>query len=151
VRMVGDKIYIFGFSRGAVVARLVCALIGRYGLLRPSQIEMFEYLWLDFVKAQPIHDVGAFRSTYCVESNTKVEFLGVFDTVLGIHFGSPRSRLNKIFFQNRVLGSHVKAAIHLLSRDESRNVFKPVLFESKSTPGLFSSLNCEAFSRFPAR
>lgn len=132
VRRVGDKIYIFGFSRGAVVARLVSALIGRYGLLKPSQIEMFDYIWSDFIGKAPIHDMESFRSVYCVEDRTSVEFLGLFDTVLGIHFGTQHSRLKRVFFGNRILGAHVKTVIHILARDESRNVFKPILFESKS-------------------
>jgi uncharacterized protein (DUF2235 family) len=33
-----DKIYIFGFSRGAMAARALCGLICTYGLLKPGDI-----------------------------------------------------------------------------------------------------------------
>jgi surfactin synthase thioesterase subunit len=38
---VADKIYIFGFSRGAIIARLVAYLISKYGVLKPNSIEYF--------------------------------------------------------------------------------------------------------------
>ena len=37
----GDKIYIFGFSRGAVVARIVAYLISTFGVLKQRHIDVF--------------------------------------------------------------------------------------------------------------
>lgn len=134
-----DKIYIFGFSRGAVVARLLAGLIGRYGLLRPSQIDMFPYIWDDFVGKSNIDDLKHFRHEYGFgQSTIHVEFLGLFDTVYGNYKGKNAAGLKRIFFEDRKLGTHVRAAVHILALDESRSIFRPVLFE-----GLFEANNTE--------
>lgn len=129
----GDKIYIFGFSRGAVIARLVASLISKYGLLRPSQVEMFSYIWNDFIENTPIPDLERFKDDYCV-GETKIEFLGLFDTVYGIYFGSHHRNLSRVFFKNRLLGGNIKTAIHLLADDETRRVFRAIPFENKTSP-----------------
>jgi hypothetical protein len=41
----GDRIYLFGFSRGAVVARLLASLISKFGLLKASRLGRFADLW----------------------------------------------------------------------------------------------------------
>ena len=45
----GDKIYIFGFSRGAVVARALSGLLSR-GILKDTDINLFNYVWNDFMR-----------------------------------------------------------------------------------------------------
>lgn len=130
----GDKLYIFGFSRGAVVARHLIAIIGKYGLLKASQIEMFKHIWSDYISERCIPDLVEFKQMYGRGAHQpKIEFVGLFDTVYGYYMGPKHRRLNKIFFGNRILGSHVKAAVHLLARDETRRAFLPVLFESASS------------------
>jgi uncharacterized protein (DUF2235 family) len=126
-----DKIYLFGFSRGAVIARLVAALINKYGLLNPSQIEMFSYIWNDYIKKRAIPDLKEFKDTYC-SGDVKIEFMGLFDTVYGMYFGSDRGNLSKVFFGDRLLGNNVKTAVHILARDETRRDFRPILFEGKN-------------------
>jgi hypothetical protein len=137
-----DKIYIFGFSRGAVVARLVAALIGKYGLLRSSQIEMFPIIWDDFVNERKIQDLDRFKEDYCWwnndisidNSNINIEFMGLFDTVYGNYQGKNTSGLRNIFFTDRILGSHIQATTHILALNEARAFFKPVLFKKRSKP-----------------
>jgi uncharacterized protein (DUF2235 family) len=41
----GDKIYLFGFSRGAVIARVVAGLISNVGLLSSSHLDRFPDIW----------------------------------------------------------------------------------------------------------
>ncbi|WP_394753748.1 T6SS phospholipase effector Tle1-like catalytic domain-containing protein [Crenothrix sp.] len=130
-----DKIYIFGFSRGAVVARLVTALIGKYGVLRSSQIEMFPRIWNDFVNYRKINDLNGFKEDYChCLEEINIEFLGLFDTVYGNYQGKNSAGLKKIFFDDRILGTHVKATTHLLALHETRALFRPVLFQKKRDP-----------------
>ena len=42
---VADKIYIFGFSRGAVIARLVAGMILTFGVLKPQNIDRYQKMW----------------------------------------------------------------------------------------------------------
>jgi uncharacterized protein (DUF2235 family) len=39
----GDKVYLFGFSRGAYTARCVCSLLAMYGLIRPGNDPLVPY------------------------------------------------------------------------------------------------------------
>lgn len=124
-----DKIYLFGFSRGAVVARLVAEIISRYGLLRPSQIQYFPEIWDDFIGIKKIENWENFRDLHCIErESVTIEFLGLFDTVLGNYMGLNAAGLKRIFFHDRVLSKGVRAAIHLLAVHETRALFRPVLF-----------------------
>ena len=126
----GDKIYLFGFSRGAVIARLVAAIISRYGILHPSKIRRFIQVWKHFIGADPNLNVESFREQYC--SDAAVEFVGVFDTVLGNYAGKDEDALKRIFFTDRRLPEKVWAGIHILALDETRKLFRPVLWVSAS-------------------
>jgi uncharacterized protein (DUF2235 family) len=39
----GDRVYLFGFSRGAYTARSVCSLLAMYGLIRPGNDSLVPY------------------------------------------------------------------------------------------------------------
>ena len=68
----GDRIYIFGFSRGAFAARHLAGMIVRYGLGGwQGDLEQQFRKWLRDV-AQP-----------CVTTCEEVHFLGLFDCVPG--------------------------------------------------------------------
>lgn len=41
----GDRIFMFGFSRGAYTARLVASLLRDFGILRPDARHLAPYLW----------------------------------------------------------------------------------------------------------
>jgi len=51
----GDRIYLFGFSRGAHTARVVAAMIHVVGLLRPEQLNLADYA-LDAYKRSRLDD-----------------------------------------------------------------------------------------------
>lgn len=79
-----DKIYIFGFSRGAVIARLLADLISKCGVLHPSKICSFPAVWKHYLEddGSILADGLADHRCYPVE----IEFLGVFDTVIGSYW-----------------------------------------------------------------
>lgn len=47
----GDKVYLFGFSRGAYTVRALAAFIHVIGLLRPDQLNLAGYAWTAFKRA----------------------------------------------------------------------------------------------------
>jgi uncharacterized protein (DUF2235 family) len=128
---VGDKIYLFGFSRGAVIARLVASLICEYGLLHASKVQHFRLLWNRYVGTSDLSDeeFDKFRRQNCHDA--KIEFLGAFDTVFGTYGGSDDTVLKSHFFKNRALPKKIKNACHILALDETRSAFKPVLWNAE--------------------
>jgi uncharacterized protein (DUF2235 family) len=117
-----DKIYIFGFSRGAMAARALCGLICTYGLLKPGDIRAAPAVvaaWQDRRNAPDdieLHEAG-------------VEFIGVFDSVMG---GVEQMKMfNPIRFPDSLVPSGCKHAIQILAIDEDRRFFKPKIWEGR--------------------
>ncbi|WP_024513090.1 DUF2235 domain-containing protein [Bradyrhizobium sp. ARR65] len=138
----GDKLYIFGFSRGAVVARALSGLLSK-GILDARHVNMFAHVWADYIGANEITVPGlpgdvrskisiAEYKAKCSETNPKIEFLGVFDTVAGGHGlteVAQRLRLNE-----RKVDANVKNAVQILAIDEQRNFFRPIMWTGKRDP-----------------
>jgi uncharacterized protein (DUF2235 family) len=76
----GDKIYLFGFSRGAVMARVVADLISNVGLLYSGALDRFPDIWAHYKSGGRSYDAPP--PDYC-QPKAKFEFLGVLDTVYG--------------------------------------------------------------------
>jgi uncharacterized protein (DUF2235 family) len=125
---VTDKIYIFGFSRGAVIARLVAYMISTFGVLKLQEIDRYQKMW-EFVNGDNISkpDIDLIKQ-YCF-TDVKIEFLGLFDTVPGFIWEKRLANTvrNKIF-KIRTLPRSIKCAVHILAMHESRVEFLPVLF-----------------------
>ena len=145
----GDKIYLFGFSRGAVIARAVTGLVGRFGLLQASRMDTYSYLWRQFVASRAIEDESFFR-TYGpnLRRNIRIEFVGAFDTVFGGN-ESKGNMLTRLRFSSRRLEPCVKSAVHILALDEDRKRFNCMTWDQKSreqhleqiwTPGVHSDI-----------
>ena len=123
----GDKIYLFGFSRGAAIAHLVARIISDYGILHAGKIELFPRIWRHLVGLEEL-DVVRFRKDYCTDA--EVEFLGVFDTVLGSYRGRDYEAIKRLFASECVLPERVKYALQILAMDETRQDFRPVLWRN---------------------
>ncbi|MEH2520494.1 hypothetical protein V1279_006067 [Bradyrhizobium sp. AZCC 1610] len=121
----GDQIYLFGFSRGAVAARILAALISRSGLLKPDYLSLIEHAWIDFVQDSPRLNYSELRNV-ATHSNVKVEFLGLWDVVAGPLFSDTERRKYRL---KPFLDEVVKKAVHIVSIDERRWSFAPLLWE----------------------
>ncbi|UIY45302.1 phospholipase effector Tle1 domain-containing protein [Methylobacterium radiotolerans] len=148
----GDKIYIFGFSRGAVVARAVIDLLS-FGILNPHSIYKLPDLWNAYsgsglVSLPDSKDGGRTLAEDFADQNPTIEFVGLFDTVSGgrgITNTAQRLRLHQ-----RPVNGIVNNAVHILALDESRKFFQPVLwtkgheqikhFEQIWMPGVHSDI-----------
>ncbi|TRL36723.1 DUF2235 domain-containing protein [Methylosinus sporium] len=125
-----DKIYIVGFSRGAVVARVVASLVARFGVLNPYFVEYYLDMWKHARGERPDTDAETIRNNHCIQAD--VEFLGLFDTVPGawVQGSSLESGvIRESFFANKTLPRNIKRALHILSMDERRVEFQPIEFE----------------------
>ena len=125
----GDKLYIFGFSRGAVAARALTGFISYSGLLKPNCASLIEHAWRYFTGQEPIINYAAQRDTV-THPNVKIEFLGVWDTVSGPF--KKEELCQKYRFTSFKLDPSVKHGVQLLSLDESRGAFSPLLWTGKS-------------------
>ncbi|MFT3747118.1 MAG: DUF2235 domain-containing protein [Agriterribacter sp.] len=112
----GDKIYIFGFSRGAFAARHLAGMIVRHGLKgwQGTLEEEFE----DYI-------VNCKKD--CEVVRKEVHFLGLFDCVPGNYLYLLRDRsfhLNSTKLEKGILNFR-----HAVSINERRYSFRPILFE----------------------
>lgn len=136
---VGDAIYIFGFSRGAFMARSLGGLLGR-GLLDLSNVPP-KQAWERVDSAYQAYQKYASRGEderswvqpgwgfFNGEAATPVRFIGVWDTVgaLGVpddlEFLNLFDNAEKWRFHDTRLGAHVQTARHAMALDEVRASF----------------------------
>jgi uncharacterized protein (DUF2235 family) len=80
----GDKIFIFGFSRGAYTARALCGLLHMFGLLTPGNDALIPYAIRLYKSNDPekFEIAAGFRGTFSFPCAPY--FLGLWDTVSSI-------------------------------------------------------------------
>jgi len=98
-----DRLYIFGFSRGAAIARLFASRLAKEGIQTADGD---------------------------LDKNPVISFLGVFDTVAA--FGKPNldrdtRPVSDVVFENGTISPIIRNAYHLVSIDENRLAFRPTL------------------------
>jgi uncharacterized protein (DUF2235 family) len=121
----GDKIYLFGFSRGAVIARVVAGLISNVGLLSSSNLDRFPDIWTIYKSGGRPEDAAP--PNYC-HSKSNIEFLGVFDTVYGGN-DTAKTLEKRLNFTGKRLSLNVKNAVQILAIDDQRPFFCPLPWE----------------------
>lgn len=134
----GDRIYIFGFSRGAYTARAIAGAIRCCGLLKPSNLRYAPAL-MALYRARLGHtrqgrSTGVPVQPGFVHQPVPIEMLGVFDTVASL--GAPLWGwwFNPRGIRNRALNTspmpNCRHVYHALAMDERRATFFPTLFWS---------------------
>ena len=78
----GDRIFMFGFSRGAYTVRVLAGLVHTVGLVQKGCQNLFPYAWNIYTKSYKV-DVASialqFKETY--SRDVRIHFVGVWDTV----------------------------------------------------------------------
>lgn len=126
----GDRIFLFGFSRGAYTARWIAGMIGQVGLAENE--DRVQDAW-DVMRRQDPVELSVWWSADAA-TRAPVEFVGVWDTVgaHGVPFGP--TRLFAPRFPDTILGDHVRLACHALAEDEQRAAFQPCLWTNPESP-----------------
>ena len=124
----GDRIFIFGFSRGAAIARLLASVIGHRSI--PTSI------WTLRCFGRSIAIWTSSRKIDDVQNPVKVDVLGCWDTVgaFGLAkniFGIPFQQMNLL--KDLTVALCVKRAYHMVAIDETRDAFVPTLMEPDPT------------------
>ncbi|KAJ7364924.1 hypothetical protein DFH08DRAFT_840338, partial [Mycena albidolilacea] len=128
----GDKICIFGFSRGSYTARALAGMLHKVGLLPRDNEEQIPFAFKMYQKtsAAGIQMAAGYKQTFC--QNVPVEFLGVWETVASVGIIMCRS------LPYTSVNSSVKTFRHAVSLDEHRVRFQPYLLEPKPDSKLSS-------------
>ncbi|CAL9738153.1 hypothetical protein MOSE0_N04478 [Monosporozyma servazzii] len=140
---INDQIYMFGFSRGAFIARVLAGMLERVGLLNVGLDDMVHMAWKIYENwefaEQPVQPnyattlIQEFTKTFCREYQIKIHFQGLFDSVNSV--GLFRDRLFPCTQRSNIV-NHVR---HALSIDERRGKFKQFCFTPNPyEPTLFS-------------
>lgn len=161
----GDKIYIFGFSRGAFTARSLAGMLRASGLPPHDQAHRVEealrrYRSRDRRTKPDSPQSLEFRRKYSPHLATSPEerdwretrnlptaklldiaYLGVWDTVGALGVPGHYKLLAQIFngsagFHDTMLSRSVLAARHAVSIDERRRFYPPTLWDNLSDPKL---------------
>jgi uncharacterized protein (DUF2235 family) len=138
-----DRIYIFGFSRGAFTARSLAGFISKCGLLKPGSPVSLKQLYDRYRKGQAVYTIRelqnvpaaqrTFEEKWLLEYSMPIPifFQGVYDTVgaLGVPFGSVPliSRSNYSFLETDLRINEARG-FHALAIDEHREAFAPTLW-----------------------
>lgn len=130
----GDSIYVFGFSRGAAAARALTGMLSDPGLLRADRLEVFPQVWEYFLFKGGEGQRRVLKNRIGQDLYKPfVEFLGVFDAVAGQYWDVGKL-FNQVRFDNLKVAPCVRNAVHILSIDDDRRVFAPLLWDGPSKP-----------------
>ncbi|BDC51211.1 hypothetical protein F183_A35270 [Bryobacterales bacterium F-183] len=115
----GDRVYLFGFSRGAYTARAVAGMVHRCGLLGRGNEPLVDYAYKAYRDEFNRDTIGRFRSTF--SRPCKIAFLGAWDTVASVGL-FPES------FPSTRHNPSIEVVRHAVAIDEVRAKFRTNLF-----------------------
>lgn len=116
-----DRLFLFGFSRGAFTVRSLAGMLYKCGLLRSNHGNLIEYA-SKLYNSKDNDDVAAgFRATF--SRTCGVYFIGVWDTVESLILNAGKR------FHDARLNPDIKFGCHALAIDEKRRDFPPYLWD----------------------
>ncbi|KAF8630035.1 hypothetical protein AX15_003145 [Amanita polypyramis BW_CC] len=110
----GDKIYLFGFSRGAYTARVVAGMLYMVGVLRKEYIQLLDAAFDAYCSSHKV--CQQFKKS--ISASVDIEFVGVWDTVSSVGITSERLPYTSTNYA-------IKTFRHALALDEWRTKFYP--------------------------
>ncbi|RHZ55762.1 T6SS phospholipase effector Tle1-like catalytic domain-containing protein [Aspergillus thermomutatus] len=132
----GDRIYMFGFSRGAYVARFLAEMLDLVGLVETGNEEMAGFAWKTFAqwqkkrnnrdidakkKEELFNYIKAFRETFS-RPVSQIRFIGLFDSINSV------PRFENTFMQRSMFPytarTSAKIIRHAVGIDERRAKFR---------------------------
>jgi uncharacterized protein (DUF2235 family)/membrane protease YdiL (CAAX protease family) len=124
----GDRVFIFGFSRGAYTARVLAGFIRLIGLLDPEQLNLCGYALVAYKKSGDSGDfsIGEDFARVAGSRPIRIRFLGVWETVSSVL--TPNARLLFLPWPLTLpytrRNSRVETFRHAISIDERRRMFR---------------------------
>ena len=164
----GDRVFLFGFSRGAYTVRVLAALLYSLGLLSRGSYNMVPYVMRLFAsvrKAGASHDpadkspywklLNQFREAFArpisQDSNDRrfpVYFLGVWDTVSSVGWV-----WDPVSYPYTARNPGISVIRHAVSLDERRWFFRQNLFQKEGEQNFkevwFPGVHCDIGGGYP--
>ncbi len=129
----GDKIFLFGFSRGAYAVRSIAGMIAKVGLLKPEHArrKRVRKAFRLYENYDAEKRSKRFQKNFC-HKNIEIEMVGAWDTVKSL--GPPFPILSYVSpmateFHDHRLSPIIQNAFHALAADENRRAFAPIPWE----------------------
>lgn len=123
-----DRIYIFGFSRGAYIARALAGMVGKLGILERGRDNLVPYAVKLYADPRNLPLAIAFSKTFC-DRHPDVHFLGLWDTVKSVFQFEPRDLgFTSVVLPRTFANAKVRTVRHALAIDERRRFFRTNLW-----------------------
>ena len=120
-----DRIFLFGFSRGAFTVRSLAGMLHKVGLLERNADNHVEYAAKIYNRQGNARVAAGFKRTF--SRAAPVHFIGVWDTVASLVLNEGKR------WTNARLNPEITFAYHALAIDERRKDFRPCLWDARNT------------------
>lgn len=120
----GDRLYLFGFSRGAFTARSLAGMLFKCGLLASESQNLIEYASKIYNTKDNADIAAGFKSTF--SRQCPVYFIGVWDTVESLVLNAGKK------FHDAKINPEITYGYHALAIDERRKDFLPYPWDEES-------------------
>lgn len=114
----GDRIFLFGYSRGAHTVRELASLIRHCGLLTKGSDNLIPYAVKLWKRGKP-NQTSGFKEAFSRQAECNPYFIGVWDTVAAVGWLAWRR-----YYQHRRPNPEIEFAYHALAVDENRWYFQ---------------------------
>jgi uncharacterized protein (DUF2235 family) len=134
----GDRLFVFGFSRGAYTARALVGLLHAVGLLRPGSENLVPYAVGVYARNRTLSaddwtQLHGFAAAFCRKvhgrTSVPVDFMGLWDSVKAA--GVLRWNLRWLYTRQI---PNVRIARHAVSIDEKRRPYREYLISPREDP-----------------
>ena len=119
-----DRIYLFGFSRGAFTVRSLAGMLHKVGLLERNADNHLEYAAKIYNQRGNARVAAGFKATF--SRPAPVHFIGVWDTVESLVLNEGKR------WTDARLNPDIAFAYHALAIDERRRDFQPCLWDERN-------------------
>ena len=132
----GDKLFLFGFSRGAFTARCLAAVICKYGIVELAA-EADPERTIRRIYSEGYRGRKQLSALKFHPGSRSVNFLGVWDTVGALGIPDDKALLNwldnpsRYEFHDTSLNHKVLHARHAVALDQRRGSFSPTLWDTR--------------------
>jgi uncharacterized protein (DUF2235 family) len=124
----GDQLFLFGFSRGAYIARALAGLIGKIGILQRGRDNLVPYVVKLYADPRNLTLTRSFSETFC-DREAEIAFLGLWDTVKSVFRFEPRGpELTSVVLPRTFANPAVRIVRHAVALDERRRFYRTNLW-----------------------